>query len=296
MPWRPGISLPFGSVLPTWVDAIVMGVLLLLALELGAVAAPVTIFIAAAAPYSLGFVPALSAAGLHRHVYAMAGLLGVAVLVWPSVWGVLAVALVGLAVGVHGAKRSLDALRQGAEWKPDSELGLGAMFLQNVLKGIGHAEPTPLGWPYGGLSPRDPGPRLSRERAVLIPLVIGWLMFVFLSLDEEPEPLAPGTGLLLGFGAGVVRLLIYAWVRHWPVSPWARVRLGVLIVPRYDVVFIGPLAAAGAAALVWWVLRVAGAPIAVVIAAPFVVALWIVLLCPPTQGRWELTGAHRMVA
>lgn len=296
MPWRRAMPLPFGTVLPAWVDLAVIGVLMLMAMLVEPILAPVVILVGAAAAYTLALIPALSATGLHRLVYALAGLLGLGVVVSWSIGAVAAIALAGFVLAVLGAQRSLALMSRGPDWKPQSELSLGAVLLRSIHQPHARKEPGPLGWPYTALAPREQFPRLSRERAILMPLVAAWLVFAFVHIaaSRAIEPPPSGIGAVIGVAAAVIRLVIYAAGRSWPISPLARLKLGMLIIPRYDVILIAPLAAAGASLGLWAALDAAGAPLTVTNAVPAAAALWIVLLCPPALGMWDLTGGHRL--
>jgi hypothetical protein len=295
VPWSPLKPLPFGPVLPTWIDAIVIGALALLAAMVDPLRAPSAVFIAAAAAYSAALLPVLSATGHHRHVYMLLALLAWGALL-SEIWPVLAVAIAGLAIAGHGARQTLDHLPRGPDYQPESKISLGAMALP-CLQASKRGQPVQiLGGPYTALAPRDPSPLYSRERAVVFPILIGWLVFAGSVIDVRPPDSQPFTfgGVMLATAAALGRLLLYI-APYWPPLPAARIALRQPIIPRYDIVLVAPVAAIAAAILTFLALEAVQAPPALTNAAPATIALWIVLLAPPTLGRWELTGAHTII-
>jgi hypothetical protein len=291
-PWQPGVALPFGAALPTFLDLLVVAALALLTMMIDPIRGPVAVFTAAAGAYALVMVLAISAAGLHRYNYALALLLGLGLHMHASTWAVLAIALAGLALAADGARESLRALAESRPI-PRHEATLAGHLMPWLQE---PAEPPGwVGWPYGALAPRAPQPRLSLERALLIPLVLGYLALVAIRLNpEHPDGPAPsGLGMAVGIFIAAARLAIYLNGRFWP-SLDGRFRLRMFIIPRFDVVLVAPLLAAGTAVALWWSLKGLGAPLEFVIVIPVVAALWIVLVCPPTLGVWDLTGGHQL--
>lgn len=80
-----------------------------------------------------------------------------------------------------------------------------------------------------------------------------------------------------------------------PLNLWGRLAHFHWIIPRYDVMFVGPLLiiSLGAAAFYAWgnlaLPFKALAPIAIA------VQVFVALTCPPSLADWQLTGEHRIV-
>ncbi|MBI3099707.1 MAG: hypothetical protein HYY93_15970 [Planctomycetes bacterium] len=101
---------------------------------------------------------------------------------------------------------------------------------------------------------------------------------------------------LLSLCIAAVRFLIYFGVYSAPLSLWGRFRLGRWIMPRYDVVFLAPLAClamgVGAPFFLKGYLHLDG-PTTSLVMIPL--CLWIGVDLGPSVRDWDRTGSHSLM-
>ena len=90
------------------------------------------------------------------------------------------------------------------------------------------------------------------------------------------------------------RLVVYCMKHHPPISLLGRLATGRLIIPGYDKVLVGPIAAVAVAWALPRVMVTLGTPAAVFVGAAISVALAIVFGMGPSLRDWHLTGEHRL--
>lgn len=98
-----------------------------------------------------------------------------------------------------------------------------------------------------------------------------------------------------GVAAGLARLYRYASWCAWPISLWARVRTGRLVIPGYDRVFIAPMTTMAAGLTIPITLWLLGTP---TVAMAFITTVAIVMNAVgmgPTLANWSLTGEYHMI-
>ena len=234
--------------------------------------------------------------------YAMLALPAIAIRFheWPLV-AVPAGALF-VVLGQLGLRRSLAGL---PDWESTwwSRTGCDRAFSGEKIR-LGNAAPEHrLGWPFDQLAAGSGGPIVSvGGSAVVAALVAGWSHLHIRLLwrphlpsrattDSDPITLT----IYLGTALSAARLLRYVWGYLPPISLRGRIRTGRLIIPRFDVVFLAPLAilATGAGVCALTSLY----DLSIEIAVPLLngAMLFVALAMPPTRYEWQLTGDHRII-
>lgn len=146
------------------------------------------------------------------------------------------------------------------------------------------------------LGPGDPGGVVSVRTAILLAGLLGWWAYCILAVCDLSRTDRANCLLftqIIGALAGVIRGLAYGGAP--PISMWGRLRTGRLILPRYDLVFLGPAATAAVAILLPTVLINAGVSFAAAIGLTATATTLSLLKAPPTYRHWALTGQYRMV-
>ena len=101
------------------------------------------------------------------------------------------------------------------------------------------------------------------------------------------------SGLLL-FASMITRLSLYKIGYESPISPWGRLWTGRWIIPRHDVVFLGPALIPIAPGLAFGACLAGGVPWRVAGPIALGVMLSAARATPPSLRRGRLTGRHRM--
>jgi hypothetical protein len=155
---------------------------------------------------------------------------------------------------------------------------------------------TTLGWPMPPVE--DLGWRWIRHRdAALVGAMTAWLIFCatyhFRELPEFDEGIRRVLYYVVAITV-VARLWIYLFGYPPPISLFGRIATGRFIIPKYDVVFVAPLAAAVIALL--FNDLATRAEIAPLVATPIAcgVVTWLALALPPRRIEWIYTGGHRV--
>jgi hypothetical protein len=146
------------------------------------------------------------------------------------------------------------------------------------------------------LGPGDPGGVIPMRTAILVAGLLGWWAYCVCAVSDMSRSDRANCVLItqiVGATAGVIRGLAYGGAP--PISMWGRLRTGRLVLPRYDVVFLGPAATAAVAILLPMVLSNAGVTFAATISVTAAVTTLVLLKTPPTYRHWVLTGQYRMV-
>jgi hypothetical protein len=155
-----------------------------------------------------------------------------------------------------------------------------------------------MDWPFSRLGPIELKERMPLRIGLLFSALAGWEVFCFSSLIDA----APGRDtenltrvVIVAFGglSALIRLLTYQRSVAGPITLFGRIATGRLIIPRYDQVFMGPLAILIVTALI--VALPVGTPLNVVWGVGVFAILLVATGMPPSLYRWQLTGAYRMV-
>jgi hypothetical protein len=155
--------------------------------------------------------------------------------------------------------------------------------------------PTTLGWP---MPPVEDLRRrwITHTDAALVGATAAWLFFClayhFRALDGFDAEMQRFLHYAIAF-AIFSRLWVYVFGYPPPISLLGRIATGRLIIPRYDVVFIAPLAASIVALL--FERAATGLGLAPLFAAPIACGLvtWLALALPPRRMDWIYTGGQR---
>jgi len=187
-----------------------------------------------------------------------------------------------------GVRRSLDP----ACWP---ETGLFSRLKE--LPGMTKEAARHLGWPHGPLGPRPLRSVFAGPERVLVPLLVGWLVYAILSqcLTTRSDEMA-ASALIGAFTAFLCFLRTFAYVgRYWsPISLVGRLLTGRWIIPGYDKVFVGPLATISVYLTLEVPVWLLGVPAVIVqpLVAAACLATW--MNVGPTLCDWQLTGGHRI--
>ncbi len=149
-----------------------------------------------------------------------------------------------------------------------------------------------LGWPYQGLGPLDePGVLKGREKA-LVALLAGWSVFTMSSLASLAEDRVLIIQYAWGFSgmaAVLGRLTTYLPGTDGPLSLAGRIRLGRWIIPGYDRLFLGPVAALIICGAGPFAFHRQGASWPVAFSATITLVVFVALTARPSLAAWRLT-------
>jgi hypothetical protein len=180
----------------------------------------------------------------------------------------------------------MQALRR-FPWNPDAEIAMRERRKAPLL-----------GWPFRHLSPVDSAEGMTYRAAFIIAMLIGWEIFcVANQIDFQhngSEDFAVTFAIIVGTAAAIVRVLQYVVEYPPPISIFGRLFLGRPVIPKYDVVFIGPILTFLAAYAGANLMRHLHASPALTAAVPVGLSMLLVFCMPPSSKRWHLTGEHRI--
>jgi hypothetical protein len=299
-PWTPKLPLPLGPIMLAWQDLLLVGVTCALTWWKAPVppATPAIVFFAA---YLLAEVWLLSvtkqgaaAIVLAFGLAAMLHLLGS-----PNV--MLAAVVVLYACVAHPALRMSLHTLPWTTWPPQPPSRREA-----------------LGWPLKQLGPElepatestDPDAGANERLQKLTPVsfgaalvtaaLVGWIIFSVVRAAERngwrdrPSEVVDLIVLAVAGMAAFIRFGIYCGGYRPPISTWGRLWTGRWIIPRYDVVYVGPLMTLIVCIASIVLMRETGTPASVRLATEVGAVLLTALTLGPTLRTWRLTGAHQM--
>lgn len=297
-PWNHGLPLPGGSVALGLRDVLVVILLTVLATG-GPEATPLACLGAATVTYIVLLGAVNACTGCFTEAYVVAFGLTLAVRINEDVVATTTVVIVLLIVTVMGLKRSL------ARFPWDTPLTREfAKFFRNLgVEGqpLGwHGDPARLGFPYDACAPVSPNPVIPFRHALLLSLLVGWTYYVL------TWALAPGDRFMremreimcygvIPVSACLVRVTVYCGPYWPPISLLGRVATMRPIIPKYDRVFVAPLAALTVAVLLHTVFSRCAVPVEYGGAITVFAVLLILLGSGPSIGRWRMLGAYRAV-
>jgi hypothetical protein len=289
-PWRYGLPLPLGPVHLIVQDVLVVALLTLLSL-LHVDVTPQSIPLTFGAFYLVTLAMILGTTRQSLAAYLI--VFGLGGFVLARAFPLLQFAILGMlyALALHGLKGSLKAFRQWDLKAVDKELD----SLQRMESWRGETSTEILGWPFDMLAPRRFPFAVGFRLALLLSIQLTWWTFV--ATDFVPSRDLSGP-LFLAFIAwtvgAIVRGSIYINGYLPPISSAGRLRIGRLIIPRYDYVMIPLLVSVGISFATIkfydkfdWPQR----PLIVVITG---IQALLLLGCPPSVDQWRLTGEHRI--
>jgi hypothetical protein len=288
-PWNSRLPLPLGPATLAWKDALLLGLVLsCIVLDLSSlpwirpflIVVAAYVLVAFVVGYALGALASLGSCRQWRELLILLVLLPLVPLSVTHPMLLLLLSAVMLAMATVGIKRSL-ARFPWPQKQPDPPVSV-------------------LGWPFDKLGPsRASG--VPRGRGLLAGAIVGWWFFCIAqvrhNLSGDVDYLAVAAicgvvGVILALG----RVLRYCASYRSPIGLITRLRLGVLLIPRYDYVLLAPLATVAAATAVPGLLQAlhVAPPLGLGVSMALIFAA--VLELGPTFDRWRLTGAHRMPA
>jgi hypothetical protein len=287
-PWTIRKRLPAGPIQPVPQDGVVLLVLCGLAFSQPDRIVLLVSLLLSSYLAILGFT--LWATGIWAYAYAIACGLGLIVYLWGLPWECAGTAVLFTAIGYLGLRRSLVEFPWDTEW--------GNAFREKLATlAKGQMEKEVLGWPFGALRPRPvTSPAIGTRTAIMTSLLVGWWVYVIGTLADPMarQVVLPLLGGGLTIGLAAIRLARYCRGYLPPISLWGRIRSFRWIIPGYDKVFLGPLAALLIGTCLPGILNTGlhpdlGVPVSVSLA-------WMAgLIIGPNLLEWRLTGGHRMV-
>lgn len=288
-PWTPNRPLPFGPVHPVWQDAIVVGVIVAVA-QWHARLNPAIPALSFGLVYFVGMSFLLVYTRQWKSSIALAFLWPAMILPAVQGWPMIALAVAIIAVVWHGHRMSLKAF----PWDFIAAQPRGTSLLQidiGLPNQDYHLRNSNVGWPFASLSPKLRSPAIPLSAGLTISLLFGWWLYcILVRFKVHPFP-----EMILAFAifAALVRLMIYCGGVANSFNVWGRIASGRLIVPRYDQVFLAPIAAILLALFGAVGIRRAEMSSASLVCALGAVVAFIVLCGGPSLKKWLLTAQHR---
>jgi hypothetical protein len=299
-PWTPARPLPFGPVHLVWQDAVVVGILAVLAHWQARIDPTLPLIV-----FGVTYLVAMTLLLAFTRTWLACLLLG---FLWPALGlpvlrgpPMLAIFAAMALVIWYGHRQSLRAL----PWRRENPDGAGSIRYDRAksllevdirLDGLNKIN-TPatinLGWPFQCLSPKVGNPPIANSTSSAVSLLFGWWTYCAIVGAEIPSD---ATALMIFFLAALTalfRFAIYCSGLGPSFNLWGRFASGQLIVPGYDQVFVIPLLVIALAIAGGIGIRHAGLwyPEA---SACLVGLVWFALLNgKPTLRTWVLTGQHR---
>jgi hypothetical protein len=293
-PWTAAKPLPLGPVCLVWQDAVVMGVLTVIAYGHAHVdpALPVTVF---GFVYLGGLTFLLAFTRRWWHCLAL-GFLWPALML-PSVAGTPGFALIAAIIVVvwHGHAQSLKTFPWA--FVKDTTRPAGSVLQLEirleVMNGTSPAgAPYNLGWPFLALSPKIRPRSISNRSNLALSTLLGWWSYCVIE-SSKMNPV-PELILFLAILAAIFRLVIYGSGVAPPFNLWGRFASGRIIVPGFDKVFLTPLAAVLAAILGVIIIKRSGPSYPVAESCAIAAICYVLFGGGPTLRKWMLTGHHRL--
>lgn len=291
-PWTAAKPLPCGPVHLVWQDAIVIGALTATAKwhARGDPVLPLLIFVSV---YLVCFTVLLAYTRRWTHCLAL-GFLWPA-LILPVAKGPVLIVLAGAIIVViwRGHRRSLHAFPWpfvlNAEPRP-----LAKSFLETEIRivGLTYRRSSIAGWPYTPLSPKPDLPSIQPSTSLALSLLLGWWLYCILVPAQAGTP----SGFFIlpcAIAAAIVRLALYCVGIAPPFSIFGRIASGQILIPRFDQVFVTPLAVVLLAIAGTIIIRRFGLTSPVAISCLAAAVAFVLLSGGPTLRRWTLSGQHR---
>ncbi|QDU86868.1 hypothetical protein Pla175_02210 [Pirellulimonas nuda] len=293
-PWRFPQTLPNGPLLLMWKDAVLVTVLAAVVPGQGWYrAAPALAFVAA---YSLATMLAALRCREPVGFFGLLVLVGVVLLCDP--FGLYRPQSIPVFAAVAGAACALDAvsLRLSLMRLANQQAQQATLDIETYTPG----DPTGIGWPLAPLLIEKTAGVTRRRYAMPAAATVAWLTFCTCSMffrGGSIDRMIRGDGYVYAWPFLFVAMYRTGWYCSnypSPISLVGRIATRRLIIPRYDAVFLAPLAIVAVGLVLPWQLENLGAPFGLAFGLPLGLAVWIALAAPPTLQDWRLTGAHRI--
>lgn len=120
--------------------------------------------------------------------------------------------------------------------------------------------------------------------------VINWIAY-----KTDNDRLTPLFYIVPLFLAPFFRSFAYIAQHHPPISFFGRICTGRLIIPKYDVVFLAPIATLLAGVFAPYLLKMIAVPNYIAYELAGSLSIFMALAFPPTFEKWHFTGQHRIV-
>ncbi len=287
-PWKYPQPLPLGPLKLVWQDAAFISILLAFSLlppygNLIVLVAPIVVFLIVYCAI-LAYWHWLFEARWSSIAFVALMVVSLQFLVHPFAWLVVAFASYGIVrLGIEASLRDF----------PYSEARREALHLVPFER-----QPAPeIPWPIMPADDEHWWIGLTPLQAALIGLLVGGIFYgVAIHFREEPgfvRGVLTFHGLFAIICVGV-RLGIYLGRCRPPISLLGRVATRRLIIPGYDIVFVGPLVAVLAAVAVPPILMWIGIGPGLAFPLSTAVTVWLALTLPPPLKRWYFTGHYQI--
>ncbi len=285
-PWNNTKPLPLGPVELVFEDGLVLGPLLLLSATLPQPRA-MSLLCVFLLCHLGAIVVSLWLTRMRLIGYLSAFGLGFAVWQWHQPIACVATAAVVYLIAYEGFVQALDRFPWAPRLLP---------LASDIFAPLSQREP--IGWPHDRmLGDVVAAGGISRIDAILCGALGSWWVYVLASFIRDE---ANRVGLLammssiVFMAAPLMRLGIYTQGYAPPLSVWGRIRTLRWIIPRNDVVLVGPIAALLAGPATAGLLYACRCPLDACITAGAGVTVIVALIAPPRLRRWRLTGGHRI--
>lgn len=284
-PWQIGKPLPRGPVQLFWADGVIVGFFMLLSYFFSIEYLLVLPFIFLFG-YNVGLYMSFCATGNIKYVIAYSVL--APLIVYPHLNGIVSgfVLLLITGIGHHGIRCYLKAFPWDTTWWTGNQVDM--LKRQAIRRRV-------IQWPFFDL--RTPslfsgGAAVSMTIAALAFWyihTIGW--FIYTVDDSRIDGLFYG---LVIFAIIFLRQFSYIVKYHPPISFFGRICTGRLIIPGYDIVYIGPGVVLLTGIFLPSLLRMIGVPTYVAYEVSISMCIFLGLAIPPSFETWVYTGHNRI--
>jgi hypothetical protein len=291
-PWTAEKPLPCGPVHLVWQDAVVIGALAAMAKwhARGDPGLPVLIF---GSTYLVGFTLLLAYTRTWRHCLVL-GFLWPALML-PAAKGLVLIVLAGAIIVVvwRGHRRSLRAFPWqfllNTEPRPPAK---SFWEMEIHVGGLTDRRSSGAGWPNTPLSPKPELLSIRSSTSLALSLLFGWWVYCIVVRTGAE---APSGFLILPFAifAAILRLALYCVGIAPPFSVFGRIASGQILIPRFDQVFVTPIAVVLLAIAGTIILRRLGLASPAAFSCVAAAVGFVLLNGGPTLSKWILTGQHR---
>jgi hypothetical protein len=300
-PWRRGQPLPLGPVHLVVQDGLVLGAFLAVSLyePHGPPAAFLGLFLFA---YLVTLCCALLSTGQIWLTYVVLFGMAVAIrLAWFSgavAGAVLVATYLVSAIALWRSWRDFPWEQPLAEFRSRWKLKFNAPTGEQTASPRGSESESPPAWPYGVLGAGSPRHAVSPLHAWIGAGLLGLWIYALSPPSAEPAEVHKYALLVCTCGAWLIagwRLAVYVNAHASPLTLFGRLWTGRLIIPRYDVVVLTPLAVATLGTPLYGGLLFTGLPAPAALSITAATLLGIALTGPPRQRHWQLTAPLRLV-
>ena len=291
MPWHVGKPLPGGPVHLVLQDAFLLLLIWILMPQftLSISYVPLCFLVGYLAAVAL----ALYVAGVSSISYLLAFGLGLIVHVVRDPSAALAIAVLLYIPALWGLRAAWGNLWIATDL--NSLEGFFKRIGKTITANAREEDEIEIAWPFDELAPRLPQYSISYRNGVLVSLLLGWWVYVLVSMWKNPVEQRTAALFATGpmMGAVVVRVIRYVNGHRPPLSLVARFVRNLGIIPRYDVIFVAPILALVIALAGQQAVLAQIVPPAVTMGGTTALVFIIVLTMGPSLARWHFTGGHR---